>query len=277
MENIEFIKRVNEVCAFRLSISPNKENKKTKDMWGGAAAFLSGAKFDKGEGNFDIVAKGLKKLGRIGGLSMEDIAKRIAITDPHEAGYISGNGFKYLAQLAAFIGGGNDSNAAKKMDRLMNNCLESSLKGILDEFTPLWEKSRAMHNGFGKFSDIDVTQLNVDLGACIGFKRMIDDPRYTEKDIDAAIEQERAAHVTSHINSCESEMKTVLMAMRLAYVVETIFDKETGEITVNKKERDYMGKHSVLSYSAAFGCAIMDANENYKIHLQGGRFGVTKK
>ena len=243
-----------------------------------AAEWMTGNKFNRGSGDPVRMMRGIERMARAGGLTIEQLIDRFSITSERTAGYLPVRAFENIAQLGMLFAGADDSNAAKRMagGRLVNNNFESALHALEQEFRAKWKNSQELHNGCGAYRDCKVEKMSVDLGAAIGYRRLID-KNAREEEIDAAIDAGAADFQTTTINAAESKVKSLLLCIGAAVVLKDNVDPVTGEVKIVEKERDYMGKSQKIGMKPSFGCALMNIAENYAIFQQGGRFGATKK
>lgn len=278
----EYLARIQKVISDRREKAENiakiAGEKFNPKYYVGAAEWMSGAKFNHGEGDAARMIRGLNRIARAGGMTIDALIDRFAVTDVKSAGYLPIRAFENIAQLSMLFTGADDTNAAKKMagGRLVNNWLESSLAVLNKEFSEKWKNSQALHNGCGAYRDCAVEKMSLELGAAIGYRRLID-RNAPESEIDAAIDAGVADHQTTTINGAESKVKSLLLCIGAVVILEDEVDEETGEVKTVEKERHSMAKHQKIGMKPSFGCALMNICQNYPLYQQGGRFGKTKK
>ncbi len=277
----EYIARIAKIIADRREMAEKAAEISGKKIdpkyYIGAAEWMNGSKFDRGEGDAVRMMRGMERMARAGGMSLDSLIERFAVTDVKAGGYLPIRAFENIAQLSMLFAGADDTNAAKKMagGRLVNNWFESSLHALETEFRAKWTESQKLHNGCGAYRDCGVEKMSLDLGAAIGYRRLID-RNAAEEEIDRAIDEGAADHQTTTINGAESKVKSLLLCIGAVVIIEDEED-ETGEVKTVEKERHSMAKHQKIGMKPSFGCALMNIAENYPMFQQGGRFGKTKK
>lgn len=213
--------------------------------------------------NQEMIFKGMTRMARASELSIDELTDRFFIADVKAVGYQPKKALVDIMALALLIGGGTDENRAPKCDRILNGAVENAFRLLTRDFTEQWNKSREAHNNAGRFSDCNnIIRLTEELGAVIGYRKAVD--------IDAAIEQGRASHVTTTINGYESKIKSLLMGLGACVGFKEITN-DKGEKEIITIERAHMEKHTKLGLKPRWGYLLMSLNTRYQFIERAGR------